>query len=138
MHLGGVKTSEISQYFGIGQRMVQRDLQDAQRLMREQVQGLDSGSTLGREIRFLETTRRLAIRQSQLATQEAVRLGYLRTALDAASRLVALLQSTGLIRQVPQRIVLEDSNPFTDVDFRKKYMALLLEARKRGVPIAGL
>jgi DNA-directed RNA polymerase specialized sigma24 family protein len=52
MHLGGVKTSEISQYFGIGQRMVQRDLQDAQRLMREQVQGLDSGSTLGREIRL--------------------------------------------------------------------------------------
>jgi hypothetical protein len=39
---------------------------------------------------------------------------------------------------VPQRIQLEEPNPFSDPDFRKRYTALILEARTKGVPIQGL
>jgi len=135
--LSGMTTRELSQLYGLSQRAIQKDLADARRLSRETIQNWDSQGTLGREIRFLESTRRSAMRQSQFAAQEAVRLGYLRTALDAASRLVTLLQSVGLLTRVPERIVVEE-NPFSDPEIRRKFMGVLLEIRRSGEKIPGI
>ena len=52
--------------------------------------------------------------------------------------LMKIYQNTGLITTVPTRISLEEGNPFQDQEFRAKYTKLLLEARKRGLPINGL
>jgi hypothetical protein len=137
MRMQGAETKEIAQLFGISQRQVQKDLNGAKRLSREMIHNWDLEGTLGREIRFLENTRREAMRQSQLSRQEAVRLGYIRLALDAATRLVALLQSTGLIRQVPQHVEIT-SNPFEDADLRRRFVGMLVEVRRHGGRISGI
>lgn len=137
MYQQGMRTREIAQFLSLSQRSVQKDIIDARRLARAFVQNFDGMEALGREIRFLEATRRTAMRLSQVSHQEAVRLGYLRTALDAASRLIALLQSTGLIRQVPQHVEIT-SNPFEDAALRRRVMGMLLEVRRHGGRISGI
>jgi hypothetical protein len=59
-------------------------------------------------------------------------------ALETTSKLVALFQSTGMITVVARKIEFVESNPFTDPHFRKRFTALLLEAREAGEPIQGL
>jgi hypothetical protein len=43
-----------------------------------------------------------------------------------------------LITVVARKIEFVESNPFTDPHFRKRFTALLLEAREAGEPIQGL
>jgi hypothetical protein len=138
MWQSGAKTKEIAQYFGLSIRQVQKDLQDAGRIEKAFIQNFDSNSTLGREVLFLENARRKAMRQFQLSNLEAVKLGYLKLAVEIGSKLTTLLQSVGLITTVPTRISFTESNPFEDDEFRKRYTSLLLEARRCGIPISGL
>jgi hypothetical protein len=138
LYLGGMKVTELATNFGLSRKQVYADLRDAKLLSRALVAEFDSEETLGREISFLEETRRKAIRNFSTARQEGVKLGFLRLALETTARLVALFQSTGLITTVPRRIQIEEGNPFTDPIFRKRYPALLLEAREAGEPIQGL
>jgi hypothetical protein len=49
-----------------------------------------------------------------------------------------IYQSTGLITVVPTRVDFGIGNPFADEEFRAKYTSLMLEARKKGIPINGL
>jgi len=138
LFLGGMKVTELATYFGISRKQVYKDLADAGRLTQALVRDFDSEGTLGREIRLLEELRRKAMRNFSTARQEGVKVGFLRLSLEVTTRLVALLQSTGLITTVPRRIAFEESNPFTSKDFRHKFAALLLEAREAGEPIQGL
>lgn len=138
LYLGGMKVSELASYFGISRKQVYKDLKDSRRLNRAFVNNFDSETVLGREINFLEELRRKAMRDYALARQESVKLGLLRLAAETTTKLVSLLQSTGLLTEVPQCIQFEEANPFSDPDFRKRYTALMLEARTKGVPIQGL
>jgi hypothetical protein len=138
LFLGGMKVTELAAYFGVSRRQVYKDLRDARRLNLALVRDFDSDSVLGREINFLEELRRKAMRDYFTTKQEGVKLGFLRVALEISGKLVALLQSTGLLTEVPQRIQFEQSNPFDDAHFRKRYVGLMLEARAKGVPIQGL
>jgi len=138
LFLGGMKVTDLATYFGISRKQVYKDLADAGRLTQALVRNFDSEGTLGREIRLLEELRRKAMRNFSTARQEGVKLGFLRLALETTTRLVALFQSTGLMTVVPRRIAFEESNPFTDPHFRKRFTALLLEAREAGEPIQGL
>jgi predicted transcriptional regulator len=134
----GAKVREIAQYFGISRRMVQKDLRVAERLNREMVEGVNQGELLGRKIAFLENLSRYAMRQCELSQSESSKVGWARLAKETQDVLMKIYQSTGLITTIPTRISLEEGNPFQDQEFRAKYTRLLLEARKRGLPINGL
>ncbi|MFZ5451667.1 MAG: helix-turn-helix domain-containing protein [Thermodesulfobacteriota bacterium] len=134
----GAKVREIAQYFGISRRMVQKDLRVAERLNREMVEGVNQGELLGRKIAFLENLSRYAMRQCELSQSESSKVGWARLAKETLDVLMKIYQSTGLITTIPTRISLEEGNPFQDQEFRAKYTKLLLEARKRGLPINGL
>jgi len=138
LFLGGMKVTELATYFGISRKQVYKDLADAGKLTQALVRDFDSEGTLGREIYLLEELRRKAMRNFSTARQEGVKLGFLRLALETTSKLVALFQSTGLITVVARKIEFVESNPFTDPHFRKRFTALLLEAREAGEPIHGL
>jgi predicted transcriptional regulator len=134
----GAKVREIAQYFGISRRMVQKDLRVAERLNREMVEVVNQGELLGRKIAFLENLSRSAMRQCELSQSESSKVGWARLAKETQDVLMKIYQNTGLITTVPTRISLEEGNPFQDQEFRAKYTRLLLEARKRGLPINGL
>jgi hypothetical protein len=134
----GAKVREIAQYFGISRRMVQKDLRVAERLNREMVEVVNQGELLGRKIAFLENLSRYAMRQCELSQSESSKVGWARLAKETQDVLMKIYQNTGLITTVPTRISLEEGNPFQDQEFRAKYTKLLLEARKRGLPINGL
>ena len=134
----GAKVREIAQYFGISRRMVQKDLRVAERLNREMVEVVNQGELLGRKIAFLENLSRYAMRQCELSQSESSKVGWARLAKETQDVLMKIYQSTGLITTIPTRISLEEGNPFQDQEFRAKYTRLLLEARKRGLPINGL
>jgi len=138
MHEGGATTAEIAEYFGISRRMVQHDLKLAPRLLKETVLNQDGGEILVGEIVGLQQIIKLAMRDYQMAQSENAKIGFLRVASEARAKLQKLYQETGLIATVPTRISLEEANPFSDPEFRKKYIALLKEARERGVAIYGL
>ena len=134
----GAKVREIAQYFGISRRMVQKDLRVAERLNREMVEVVNQGELLGRKIAFFENLSRYAMRQCELSQSESSKVGWARLAKETQDVLMKIYQNTGLITTVPNRISLEEGNPFQDQEFRAKYTKLLLEARKRGLPINGL
>ena len=138
MYEAGATTAEIARYFGISRRMVQHDLKLAPRLLREEVMGQDGGEILGAEIAFFQQIVRLAMRDYQMAQNDNARIGFLRVASEARARLQALYEKTGLISTLPARVSIEEANPFTDPEFKEKYMALMKEARKKGIAIWGL
>jgi hypothetical protein len=138
LHLGGMRVQELATFFGVSRKQIYKDLRDAKVLYRALVKDFGSNTFLGQEIGFLEELRRKVMRDYAMVKQEGVKLGFLRLALEVSGKLVALLQSTGLLTEVPQRIQLEEANPFSDPDFRKRYIGLMVEARTKGVSIQGL
>jgi hypothetical protein len=138
MFEGGAKITEIAQYFSISRRMVFFDLKVAKRLHKEEVETVDQGELLGGEIAFWRQVVRQAMRDYQMAQSENGKIGFLRVATESRAKLQKLYQDTGLIATMPTRISLEEGNPFSDPEFRKKYMALMKEAREKGLSIYGL
>lgn len=138
MHEAGATTAEISKYFGISQRMVQHDLKIAPKLLKEAVTTKDGGEILGAEITFWLQVVRQAMRDSQMAESENGKIGFLRVASEARAKLQKLYLDVGLLIAVPTQINVGIENPFTDEEFRGRYTSLLLEARKKGIPIIGL
>jgi len=51
---------------------------------------------------------------------------------------MTLLQTTGIVREVPKAFILDEFNPFEDNEFMEKFDAIILEARARGIKIFGL
>ena len=134
----GTKVREIAQLFGISRRMVQKDLRLAERLNQEVVEGVNQGELLGRKICFFENLSRYAMRQCDLSQNENAKVGWARLAKDTQDTLIKIFQSTGLLTTMPTRVSLEEGNPFSDLEFRKEYIALLKKAREKGIPIFGL
>jgi hypothetical protein len=138
MKEGGHKIKEIAEYFGISRRMVHHDLRVAPRLLKEAAMNQDGGEILGAEIAYWQHVVFLAMRNYQTAQNDNAKIGFLRVASEARAKLQALYEKTGLITTIPTRISLEEGNPFTDPEFRKKYMSLMKEAREKGISIWGL
>uniref|UniRef100_A0A7C3WRN4 Helix-turn-helix domain-containing protein n=1 Tax=Desulfobacca acetoxidans TaxID=60893 RepID=A0A7C3WRN4_9BACT len=134
----GMKVREIAQYFGISRRMVQKDLRLADKINGEMVQGINPGELLGRRITRLENLYRHVMRQGELSQNENAKVGWSRLAVEVENTLIKLYQATGMITTIPTRISLEEGNPFNDPEFRKRYVALMKEAREKGVSIWGL
>lgn len=138
MYEAGATTAEIAKLFGISRRMVQHDLKVAPKLLKEAALNQDGGEILGTEIAFWQQIIRQAMRDYQTAQTENAKIGFLRVASEARAKLQGLYERTGLITTIPTRFSLEEGNPFSDPEFRKKYIALMKEARGKGIPVFGL
>lgn len=135
----GMKLKEIAEYFGKSVRQMQRDLADTKALNRALIVEVNQDDILGREFRFLQELRRKAMRDYMLCREgDNAKVGYLRTALTAHERLVKMLQDSGLMNKVPERLALETEIPFEDPDVRKAYLGFLKLARERGEKDLGL
>ena len=134
----GYKVIEIAKCFGISIRMVKYDLAAAPGLLKEEILKQDGGEILGAEIAFWQQIIRQAMRDYQMTQSDNAKIGFLRVASEARAKLQGLYERTGLITTIPTRFSLEEGNPFSDPEFRKKYMALMKEAREKGIPVFGL
>jgi len=134
----GWKITEIVAHFGISKRTVYYDLEKGRELDRALAESIDQGAMLGREIRFLEESRRKELRAYHLAKNPPVKIGHMRNAISLHEKLMKLLQDAGLVIKMPERLSIEEGNPFADPGFRAKYVALMKEARALGITIHGL
>jgi hypothetical protein len=138
LFLSGLKKSEIAQRFGITQRMVEFDLRDGRRFYQDTAMEVDQHETIGEQLALLRKCQRLAMRDYQKFVSESSKVGALRLVAEFHTKLMTLLQTTGLVREVPKKFILEDFNPFEDEEFTQEFDALILKARKKGVKIFGL
>ena len=126
----GMKTSEIAQVLGISQRLVQMDLQVAKRLQWQAFQKMDQSEILGGEIAFWRHLCRTAMRDYSLSQVEACKIGFLRVAMEARAKLTKLLQDTGLLDKVPERLTIEEGLDFSDPEIRAGWLALMIKTRE--------
>lgn len=135
---GGWKVKDLAEYFGISPRAIFKDLKAAKDLNRVLLEGLDQQEVLGREIRFLQQLGREAMRRYSLSRNDGAKLGFMRTALTIHEKLVKLLQTTGLLKKVPERLDIIGAIPFDDDVVRKEFYAWLKLAREKGEKNLGL
>ena len=138
LFLSGLKRSEIAQRFGISKRMVDLDLQDGRQNYQNVAMGVDQQETIGEQITLLLKCQWLAMRDYQKFANENSKVGSLRLVGEFHTKLMTLLQTTGLVREVPKKFILDEFNPFEDPEFMEKFDAIILEARKKGIKIFGL
>jgi len=138
LFLSGLKTSEISKRFGISRRMVEIDLQDGRELYRDVAMEVDQEQTIGEQVTLLLKCQWLAMRDYQKFISESNKVGALRLVGELHTKLMTLLQTTGLVREVPKKFILDETNPFDDTEFTEKFDTLILEARAKGIKIFGL
>lgn len=137
MFEGGGKINEIAEFFNISERMVYKDLRAAKQLNQELFEA-DQGELLGGEIAFWQQVCRQAMRDYNLSQSENARIGFLRVASEARAKLNKLLQDSGLLNRVPERLMIEEGMDFEDPETRREYLALLKKARARGEKNLGL
>jgi hypothetical protein len=138
LFLSGLKKAEIAQRFGISQRMVELDLQDGRQNYQEVASQVDQHETIGKQVTLLLKCQWLAMRDYQKFISESNKVGALRLVGEFHTKLMTVLQTTGLVREVPKKFILDEFNPFEDPEFTEKFDALILEARARGIKIFGL
>jgi hypothetical protein len=138
LFLSGLKRSEIAQRFGISKRMVDLDLQDGRQNYQDVAMGVDQQETIGEQITLLLKCQWLAMRDYQKFANENSKVGSLRLVGEFHTKLMTRLQTTGLVREVPKKFILDEFNPFEDPEFMEKFDAIILEARKKGIKIFGL
>ena len=138
LFLSGLKTSEIAQRFGISKRMVELDLQDGRQNYQEVASQVDQHETIGKQVTLLLKCQWLAMRDYQKFISESNKVGALRLVGEFHTKLITLLQTTGIVREVPKAFILDEFNPFEDNEFMEKFDAIILEARARGIKIFGL
>lgn len=135
--LSGLKPSEIAQRFGISERMVKYDLRDGRQNYVEAASQVDQHETIGKQMTLLLKCQWLAIRDYQKFANENSKVGALRLVAEFHAKLMTLLQTTGLVREVPKKLILEDFNPFEDEEFTQEFDAIILKARAKGIKIFG-
>jgi len=128
----GMTQEEIAERLGVSVRQIRYDLKDGMELLGILSQ-VNQEQFINWAIRFLQREIRQANRSAQLFKQENSKLGAKRLAGDFLSKLISFMQDTGLLVKVPQRISLEDFNPFEDPEFYQEYMDLMKRAREKGI-----
>lgn len=135
----GMKVSEIALMLGVSERTIWNYFKRAKELFSRTARNLQHEEILGETLQILERIRTQAWRHFQLCPEDnAIKVGYLNTALRAHEKLVQLYQGVGALVKVPDRLALEGVLPFEDPEIRKDYLLLLKKARMRGVKIQGL
>ena len=133
----GLKIAEIALSYGISTRQVDRDLVVAKLLNREEVKTHNQGESLGREIKFWMQISRQAMRNYQTARTENARVGFMRVACEARSKLQKLMLDTGLLDKAPEQINL-GRTPLDLSDFTKEELELAVSlGLKLGGPSEG-
>jgi hypothetical protein len=107
LFLSGLKTSEIAQRFGISKRMVELDLQDGRQNYQEVASQVDQHETIGKQVTLLLKCQWLAMRDYQKFISESNKVGALRLVGEFHTKLMTLLQTTGIIREVPKAFILD-------------------------------
>jgi len=138
LFLSGLKKSEMAQRFGISQRMVELDLQDGRQNYQEVASQIDQHETIGKQVTLLLKCQWLAMRDYQKFISESNKVGALRLVGEFHTKLMTLFQTTGLVREMPKQLILNEFNPFDDPEFTEKFDVLIMEARARGIKIFGL
>ena len=118
--------------------MVELDLQDGRQNYQEVASRVDQHETIGKQVTLLLKCQWLAMRDYQKFISESNKVGALRLVGEFHTKLMTLLQTTGLVREVPKTFILDEFNPFEDPEFMEKFDAIILEARARGIKIFGL
>lgn len=141
LRLMGLKIREIAVRSGISERMVRHDLRDGKQLYRDAAQLLDQQVFIGEQLALLQLCQESAMRDYLRFRNESNKVGALRLVAEFHHKMLTLLQSVGLVREMPRRLTLEDSsqtNPFEDPEFMEEFDAIILKARAKGVKIFGL
>jgi hypothetical protein len=138
LFLSGLKTSEIAQRFAISKRMVELDLQDGRQNYQEVASQVDQHETIGKQVTLLLKCQWLAMRDYQKFISESNKVGALRLVGEFHTKLMTLLQTTGIVREVPKAFILDEFNPFEDPEFMEKFDTIILETREKGIKILGL
>jgi len=138
MHEAGASTLDIAEYFNLSRRMVQADIKLAKDLLKEEIAKFDGMAFLAKEIVFWEQMVTQAMQEYQVARTDNAKVGFMRVASEARAKLVKILQDSGLLTTVPERVVLEENIPFDDPEVRKLYLEFLKAARKKGEKELGL
>jgi hypothetical protein len=134
----GAKVSQLAELFGISERMIYKDLSAAKAIHKASVENVDQGELLGGSLASWRMIYRQAMRDYQIAQNDNAKIGFMRVASEARAKLDKLLQDSGLMTRVPERLALETEIPFEDPDVRKAYLGFLKLARERGEKDLGL
>lgn len=138
-YIGGMRPGDIAGLMGVSERTVWNDLKLARQLNREEVQAFDHEELLGKRLKVFRLIRTNALRDYQLCKEGGnAKVAFLNIALRAEEKITQLLQDVGAIVKVPERVSIEEGNPFSDPEFRQKYVALMKEAKAKGIKIYGL
>jgi hypothetical protein len=134
----GAKVSQIAELFGISKRMIYKDLSAAKAIHKAGVENVDQGEFLGGSFASWRMIYRQAMREYQMAQNDNAKVGFMRIATEARSKLDKLLQDSGLMSKVPERLSLETEIPFEDPEVRNAYLDFLILARGRGEKNLGM
>jgi predicted transcriptional regulator len=139
LKMAGMNVSEIALVHGVSERTVWNYLKRAKELFRVTARNLKHEEILGETAATLQRILTQAWRHFHRCPEDnAIKVGYLNTALKATEKLIQLYQGVGVLSKVPERLALEEGLPFSDPEIRKDYLALLKKARSRGIKIPGL
>jgi len=127
----GMKVRDIAEFLHLSTRTIYSDLKDGKKLDRLLSKDLDQEEVIGREIRLLETARRMEWRAYRLETNHFVKVAIMRNIIALHEKLAKLLHGVGLINKVPDRLSVTSKINFKDDDVRAAYYKFLLLARER-------
>ena len=134
----GAKVSQLAELFDISERMIYKDLKAAKAIHKASVENVDQGELLGGSLASWRMIYRQAMRDYQMAQNDNAKIGFMRVASEARSKLDKLLQDSGLMTKVPERVALETEIPFEDPEVRKAYLGFLILARGKGEKNLGM
>ena len=135
----GMRVAEIAQMYGVTERTIWNYLRRARELFSRAARNIDHEEIFGEIVKTLELIRAKAMRHFHLFEDNtSVKIGYLNTALKATERLVQLYQEVGVLKKVPERLAVQESIPFEDLEVRKAYLGFLKLARQKGEKNLGL
>jgi predicted DNA-binding protein (UPF0251 family) len=135
----GMKAGDIALVYGVSERTIWNYLRRARKLFSRTARNLNHEEILGETVRILESIRLKALRHfHQAEANNAVKVGYLNTALKTTEKLMQLYQEVGVLVKVPERLAVEERIPFENAEVRKAYISFLKLAREKGEKNLGL
>lgn len=128
-----MNVAEIAQIYSVTERSIWNYLRRVRELFSRSASNINLEEVFDETGKILELIRAKAMRHFQLSEENmSVKLGYLNTALKVTERLVQVYQEVGVLKKVPERLVLEELIPFEDPEVRRAYLGFLKLARQKG------
>jgi hypothetical protein len=128
-----MNVAEIAQIYSVTERSIWKYLRRVRELFSRSASNINLEEVFDETGKIFELIRAKAMRHFQLSEENmSVKLGYLNTALKVTERLVQVYQEVGVLKKVPERLVLEELIPFEDPEVRRAYLGFLKLARQKG------